>query len=80
MRKIICCWLHCIIKRQLILSHVSLDREINPFTAKEAIINTYINASSSQSYGSELTGQFYPTKWWDFTTNVNLYNSTINAS
>ncbi len=56
------------------------DREINPFTAKEAIINTYINASSSVSYGSELTGQFYPAKWLDFTTNVNIYNSSINAA
>ncbi len=56
------------------------NREINPFTSKEAIINTYINANSSQSYGSELTTQIYPTKWWDFTTNLNLYNSTINAS
>lgn len=57
-----------------------LDKEINPFTGTEAIINTYINASSSQSYGSELTAQLYPTKWWDFTTNVNIYNSTIAAT
>ena len=57
-----------------------LDKEINPFTGTEAIINRYINASSSQSYGSELTAQLYPTKWWDFTTNVNIYNSTIAAT
>ena len=57
-----------------------LNKEINPFTGNEAIINTYINASSSQSYGSELTTQLYPTKWWDFTTNVNIYNSTINSA
>ena len=57
-----------------------LNKEINPFTGTEAIINTYINASSSQSYGSELTAQLYPTKWWDFTTNINIYNSTIAAT
>lgn len=56
-----------------------LDRGINPFTGKEAIINTYINANSSQSYGAEFTTQIFPTKWWDFTTNVNIYNSVIDA-
>ncbi|HEX8675827.1 MAG TPA: outer membrane beta-barrel family protein, partial [Segetibacter sp.] len=56
-----------------------MNKEINPFTSKEAIINTFINANSSQSYGSELTTQIYPTKWWDFTTNLNLYNSAIEA-
>lgn len=55
-----------------------LDKGINPFTGKDAIINTYINANSSQSYGAELTTQIFPTKWWDFTTNVNVYNSEIN--
>ncbi len=57
-----------------------LDQQINPFTGTEAIINSYINANSSQSYGSELTSQLYPAKWLDFTTNVNIYNSTINTS
>jgi len=56
-----------------------LDKGINPFTGKEAIINTYINANSSQSYGAEFTTQIFPTKWWDFTTNVNIYNSVIDA-
>lgn len=56
-----------------------LDKEINPFTGTDAIINTYINANSSESYGTELTTQIFPAKWWDFTTNVNIYNSTINT-
>lgn len=51
----------------------------NPFTGTEALINTYINANSSQSYGTELTTQIFPAKWWDFTTNVNIYNSKINT-
>ncbi len=51
----------------------------NPFTNKPAIINTYINAASSESYGSELTSQNFLTKWLDITTNVNIYNATIST-
>lgn len=52
----------------------------NPFTGKEDIINTYINANSSYSYGAELTSINKLTKWWDITTNVNVYESKINTS
>jgi ferric enterobactin receptor len=45
-----------------------------------ALINTYINANSSYSTGLELTAQNYLTKWWDVSTNVNIYNSKINTS
>ena len=51
----------------------------NPFTGKEDIINTYINANSSYSYGAELTSINKLTKWWDLTTNVNVYQSKINT-
>lgn len=57
-----------------------LEKGVNPFTGRDAFINTYINANSSQSYGLELTSQDFFTKWWDVTTNVNIYNSTINAT
>ncbi len=56
-----------------------LQPGINPFTGNDAIINTYINANSSRSYGLELTSQNYLTKWWDMTTNVNIYNAKINS-
>ncbi len=56
-----------------------LVRGENPFSGKEAIINTYINANSSQSYGSEFTAQNFLTKWWDLTTNINVYNSEIST-
>ncbi|MGN6801774.1 MAG: outer membrane beta-barrel protein, partial [Ginsengibacter sp.] len=52
----------------------------NPFTGKEDIINTYINANSSYSYGAELTSINKLAKWWDLTTNVNVYQSKINTS
>ncbi|MEP6845616.1 MAG: TonB-dependent receptor [Panacibacter sp.] len=56
-----------------------LDKAINPITGKEDLINTYINANSSYSYGAEATSVNYIKKWWDFTANVNIYNSKINT-
>ena len=53
---------------------------INPFTGVDDIINTYINANSSYSYGAELTSINKVTKWWDMTTDVNVYQSQINTS
>jgi len=52
----------------------------NPFTGKSDIINTYINANSSYSYGAEATSINKLTKWWDLTTNLNVYQSKINTS
>ncbi len=56
-----------------------LDSETNKTTQKVELINTYINANSSYSYGAELTSVDYVTKWWDLTANVNIYNSKINT-
>jgi ferric enterobactin receptor len=56
-----------------------LDKELNPLTGSEDLINTYINANSSYSAGAELTAQNYLTKWWDISTNVNIYNSQIKT-
>lgn len=44
-----------------------------------ALINTYINANSSYATGIELTSQNYLAKWWDISTNVNIYNSRVNS-
>lgn len=57
----------------------NFGRDINPFTGKEDLINTFINANSSYSYGAELTSVNYLAKWWDVTTNLNLYQSKINT-
>ena len=40
---------------------------------------TYRNANSSRSYGLELTSRNPLAKWWEMTTNFNLYNSKING-
>ena len=43
------------------------------------MINTFENANASQSYGAEITSVNYLAKWWDISTNLNLYNSNINT-
>lgn len=57
-----------------------LGQEINPISGKTDLINTFINANSSNNYGFELTGITKPKKWWDLTANVNFYNSRINVT
>ncbi|RDB02953.1 TonB dependent receptor [Runella aurantiaca] len=56
-----------------------LNQEINPISGKLDLINTYINANSSINYGTEFTYTNKLKKWWDFTANVNFYNSKINT-
>ncbi len=56
-----------------------LEQGENPATGKTDIINTYVNANSSYSYGAEFTSVNYFTKWWNVTTNINVYNSKINT-
>jgi len=52
----------------------------SPFTNKPVIKNTYINANYSQTYGAEFTSQNYISKWWDMTTDINLYNGKIHST
>ncbi len=56
-------------------------RTNNPDTTKTGtvIMNTYQNADRSYTVGLELTGKNKLAKWWDLTTNLNLFNSTIEA-
>ncbi len=56
-----------------------LTEEYNSTTGNTDIINSYINANSSYAVGTELTGINYLTKWWDVSTNLNIYNSKINT-
>ena len=52
----------------------------NAITDSPAIINSYINANSSDKYGFEITLQQKITKWWDLLADLNIYNGAINAS
>ncbi len=56
-----------------------LKEDTNPITGEKDIINTYINANSGYITGLELTAVDPLTKWWDMTSNVNIYNSKINT-
>ncbi len=60
-------------------------RDKNPDTSNiyqnpdSVIVNTFANANTSYNIGLELTAKTKFTKWWDFTINVNMYNSTLQA-
>jgi outer membrane receptor protein involved in Fe transport len=56
-----------------------IEQDTNASTGGTTLINTYINAESSNSLGAEITGQLPLTKWWDLSANLNVYHSTINA-
>lgn len=52
--------------------------ETNPQTGKDQLINTYTNANSSYITGLEMTLKNKLTKWWELTSNLNLFTSKIN--
>ena len=56
-----------------------IEADTNASTGSVSLINTYVNAESSNSVGAELTGQVSVTRWWDLTANVNVYHSQINV-
>jgi outer membrane receptor protein involved in Fe transport len=56
-----------------------LKEATNPVTGEKDIINTYVNANSGYVTGLELTSINPITKWWDMTSNINIYNSKINT-
>ncbi|MBS1510340.1 MAG: TonB-dependent receptor [Bacteroidetes bacterium] len=56
-----------------------LSQENDPVTGNTELINTYINANSSYTAGAEATVTNNLAKWWDISTNLNVYNSKINT-
>ncbi len=53
-------------------------KETDPVNSKDILINTYINANSAYVTGLEMTLKTKMTKWWDLTSNLNLFTSKIN--
>jgi ferric enterobactin receptor len=51
----------------------------NPVTGKPDLINTFVNANSATIYGAEATWVQTINKWWDVTSNLNLYKANINT-
>lgn len=56
-----------------------IESDTDAATGTRTLINTYINAESSNTVGAEATAQVAITKWWDLGTNINLYHSAINT-
>lgn len=63
----------------LITRYQYKDANPNPAKTDSVIISTYANANKSYTVGFEMTGKNKLFKWWDLTTNLNLFNSTIKA-
>ena len=64
----------------LITSYQFKDKNPDPAAKPDSvIISTYANANTSYNVGLELTTKTKFASWWDFTANVNLYNSTLKA-
>lgn len=57
-----------------------IESDTNATTGSTTLINTFVNARSSSSVGAELTGQVNLTRWWDLSSNVNIYHSTIHIA
>jgi outer membrane receptor protein involved in Fe transport len=58
----------------------SLVKEVNPYTSKDMLVSTFINANSSYVSGIEFVSKNKITNWWEMTTNLNLYTSKIDLN
>jgi outer membrane receptor protein involved in Fe transport len=61
----------------LITGYIESDTDVN--TRATTLVNTFVNARSSYSVGAALIGQVNLTRWWDLSSNVNIYQSKIDV-
>jgi len=47
--------------------------------SKDTLLSTFKNGKSINTYGAEIIFKLPVTKWWNATTNLNLYETDINA-
>ena len=52
---------------------------INPVSKELVYLSTYINAKSSFVGGFEIISRNTISKWWDITSNINIFTSKINT-
>ncbi|HND88207.1 MAG TPA: TonB-dependent receptor [Saprospiraceae bacterium] len=57
-----------------------LFEEYDPVRLDTILVSTFQNANASIAYGAEFTLKNNLWKWLDLTTNLNLYNSRVDAS
>ena len=50
-----------------------------PAKPDTVLFTSYANASQSYTYGLEMTSRNKIAKWWDLTSNLNLFNVTLKA-
>lgn len=62
------------------LTVTHLENEYSPVLQRDVIVSTYKNATSSTAAGLELIGRNKLTEWFELTSNLNLYWSTVNGS
>jgi iron complex outermembrane receptor protein len=66
-------------------STLYLKNTLDPMTAyniplsKDTLLSTYENANYTNTYGAEVIVRTPITKWWDATTNLNFFQTDINA-
>jgi outer membrane receptor protein involved in Fe transport len=52
---------------------------LNPNNGDSILVNTFINAQSAFVGGFEIISRNSLTKWWDLTSNINIFTSKINV-
>ncbi|HVG40605.1 MAG TPA: TonB-dependent receptor [Chitinophagaceae bacterium] len=55
-----------------------ITQENDTFLKREVFVSSFVNANRSYVTGLELTGRNKITKWWDLTTNANLFTAKID--
>jgi iron complex outermembrane receptor protein len=66
-------------------STLYLKNTLNPMTAfniplsQDTLLSTFENANYTNTYGAEIIVRTPITKWWDATTNFNVFQTDINA-
>jgi outer membrane receptor protein involved in Fe transport len=67
-------------------STLYVKNTLNPMTAfniplsKDTLLSTFENANYTNTFGAEIIVRTPITKWWDATTNLNFFQTDINAN
>lgn len=64
----------------LIANYTTRAKNPNNVGPDSIFISSYINANKSYAYGLEVTLTNKITRWWNVSTNVNLYNNSISGA
>jgi outer membrane receptor protein involved in Fe transport len=63
----------------LITRYQYIDSTVPPINSNYQPVSSYANANSSFTYGLELTVRDKFAKWWDLSTNFNLFQTELKA-